>query len=138
MPRLLGKIPGPLPGASNALLDRWSVVVARYNAVAIRAVGAGFGRTRRDTGPHKASSTSTHTSHDLSSDDGDEVKENPPPQRWRRPAGALTRRGGFRHALSVSTWVCLREPLCGLCDIAVACFACLHACDRCLALCNVR
>jgi hypothetical protein len=60
------------------LLDRWSVVVARYNAVAIRAVGAGFGRTRRDTGPHKASSTSTHTPHDLSSDDGDDVKENRP------------------------------------------------------------
>ena len=60
------------------LLDRWSVVVARYNAVAIRAVGAGFGRTRRDTGPHKANSTSTHTLHDLSSDDGDDVKENRP------------------------------------------------------------
>jgi len=60
------------------LLDRWSVVVARYNAVAIRAVGAGFGRTRRDTGPLKASSASTHTSPDHSSDDGDDVKENRP------------------------------------------------------------
>ena len=80
MPRPLGKIPGPLPGASSAYLTvgQSSSRVARYNAVAIRAVGAGFGRTRRDTGPHKANSTSTHTLHDLSSDDGDDVKENRP------------------------------------------------------------
>ena len=51
----------------------------------------GTGRTRRDTGPHKASSTSTHTSHDLSSDDGDEVKENRPRNEGGgRLAGALT------------------------------------------------
>ena len=44
----------------------------------------------------------------------------PPPQRWRRPAGALTCRGGFRHALSVSTCVCLREHVFALC-VSVVC-----------------
>ena len=76
------------------LLDRWSVIVARFNAVAIRAVGAGFGRTRRDTGPRTSKSPSPPSSPDLDDDDDDE-KEN----RRRNGGGGRQARARASEAL---------------------------------------